>query len=684
VHVAWGLDGTMKAEAGAAPVETHSFAFGLDRLLAGYVVGDDWETSHAGDDGAAALIDGILPVDGVCGSESTALGQLDRLLDRLRSLRKAMRGERTAAEWSQWFREMLDALFAADPDDEAETAALDVLHRLAANLGREPRLAGVEPRLAYTAVREALRQALDEVPEEQPFLLGGMTFCGLVPQRTIPFRVVCLIGLNDGEFPRATGDGGLNLMNAQPRRGDRDPRQEDRYLFLEALMAARDTLHLSYVGQGAQDGKRRNPATPLAELLQFLDEAHGIALETDPPDRPWRVCHALQPFDARYFVAPGADGHDPRWFSHHAAYGALGAGGTTALPPFVRRWASDPAEFPKPEDGPPVEVALRELIAFWRDPARHVLTRELRLHLAALDEGALSDIEPLDARVPRIERVEARLVELALRCGHATIPERPPAWLATSGLLAAGVLGELAYTAVRARALALLEAARRLPAFSGPACVEPVAIALPLADSLHLTGSLTRCYRAGDAGLWLFAMRASDRSASFRELLPFYIEWACLRLSLAGSQAADLDFLECHESRRRYVGRSAAIVGAIRRQPPARLQDGLGRLLRWYLAARHAPLPFFPQTAWSFVSTEDGAKKAASTWSGSEFGPAGECNYAPGYAALLARANPPLRMDGEAVEVDPTFAAMALDLARVLDPEGEVLKGVRALRSVAS
>jgi len=88
-------------------------------------------------------------------------------------------------------------------------------------------------------VREAVRGALDAVPERQAFLLGGVTFCGLVPQRSIPFRVVCLLGMNEGEFPRPGNDAGLNRILSQPRRGDRDTRSEDRYLFLEAMMSAR-------------------------------------------------------------------------------------------------------------------------------------------------------------------------------------------------------------------------------------------------------------------------------------------------------------------------------------------------------------------------------------------------------------------------------------------------------------
>jgi hypothetical protein len=110
----------------------------------------------------------------------------------------------------------------------------------------------------------------------------------MVPQRSIPFRVVALLGLNDGDYPRPRSDGGLDLMLARPRIGDRDARAEDRYLFLEAIMSARDALHLSWIGQGVTDGKPRNPAQPLAELMGFLDQTHdSMAIPTSRPGPGW-------------------------------------------------------------------------------------------------------------------------------------------------------------------------------------------------------------------------------------------------------------------------------------------------------------------------------------------------------------------------------------------------------------
>jgi exodeoxyribonuclease V gamma subunit len=281
------------------------------------------------------LLDNILPLDGVSGSTVEAIGQLDRLLGELRTIRHAFSAPRPLAAWSQWLLDRIDALFLTDMRDDAENNALDTLRRLAASLGSQASEAGISTPLPWSVVREAIGSALDAVPERQAFLLGGVTFCGLVPQRSIPFRVVCLLGMNEGEFPRPSNDAGLSKILSQPRRGDRDTRSEDRYLFLEAMMSARDVLHISYVGEGVRDGKPRNPAAPLAELLQFLDEQHGIA-DDEKVDRPWRIHHPLQPFDARYYErdAQGKPQRDQRLFSYDPAFLALPS--TKSIPSFLQ------------------------------------------------------------------------------------------------------------------------------------------------------------------------------------------------------------------------------------------------------------------------------------------------------------------------------------------------------------
>lgn len=644
-RVAWGLDAAMKAEAGAAAVDANSWQFGFDRMYAGLVAGQD-----AGD----GLLDGILPLEGVAGSAVETLGQLNRLLDELRQLRHAFAGSRPLAAWSEWLLERLDAMFLADPRDAAEQNALDALRRLTAALANQAADAGIDAPLPWSVVREALRGALDAVPERQGFLLGGVTFCGLVPQRSIPFRVVCLLGMNEGEFPRPGHDAGLNRILGQPRRGDRDTRNEDRYLFLEALMSARDVLHVSYVGEGVRDGKPRNPAAPLAELLQFLDEQHGLAAE-DPAERPWRVRHPLQPFDARYYErdARGRPRHDPRLFSYDPAF--LAAPASAGTPSFLG------APMAVPEPVAQGEITLVALKRFWRDPARDALLRGQGISLQALDDSGWPDREPLETPLEKIDRVDHRLLFEALAAGRDELPAEPPAWLAHSGMLAGGAIGERTWTQLRDTLRPLLAQAHPLFA-GGGAQAEAQAIDLDLGDGLRLTGAVDRVFRGADGRLLLFDAQPA-RAAGLREILAFYIDWAVLRLSHADGVHGD--YLEPTPNGK--AARSPSLLGPVQAQDTAQLRRGLRRLIQAYRTAEQQPLLFFPRTAqaWAASAPNDRLARAAAAWEGDGFNP-GERDYAPGYAALLSRG---LELFDAESPAHRAFVAATELVCDVLDPD---------------
>ncbi|HEY8328432.1 MAG TPA: exodeoxyribonuclease V subunit gamma, partial [Rhodanobacter sp.] len=554
----------------------------------------------------------------------------------------------------EWLLERIDALFFADPRDDAEQNALDALRRLVAGLASQAAEADIHAPLPWSVVREALRGALDAVPERQAFLLGGVTFCGLVPQRSIPFRVVCLLGMNEGEFPRPGNDAGLNKILGQPRRGDRDTRSEDRYLFLEALMSARDVLHISYVGEGVRDGKPRNPAAPLAELLQFLDEQHAIA-DDDKAERPWRIRHPLQPFDARYYErdAEGQPRHDPRLFSYDPAF--LAAPTVDDGQRFIT--PAPAATKILPTGG---EIALAALKRYWRDPARDALLRGHGISLQALDNAGWPDREPLETGLDRIERVDHRLLFEALAAGHRELPNEPPAWLAHSGMLAGGAIGGQTYAQLRDSLHPLLDGAHRLFA-DGRAQPAAQAVDLDLGDGLRLTGVVDRVFHGVDGPL-LFDAQPS-RAAGLKDILAFYIDWAALQLTRA--DAVHGEYLEPTSNNRK--SRSAGLLAPVLAQDAAQLRLGLRRLIEAYLSAEQQPLLFFPRTAQAYAASapQERLAKAAAAWEGDDFN-GGERDYAPGYAALLSRG---LELFDEAGPAHRAFVAATELVCDVLDPE---------------
>ncbi len=637
-RVAWGLDERMKADAGAAPVRENTWSFAFDRLYAGFMAGDD---THA------ALIDGILPVQGVSGGDVDAIGRLDRLIESLRTIRNEFAIDRPLAEWSAWLLETIDALFAIDRRDDDEDNAMSKLRRTVAALGAQDASGDVE-KLPWRIVRDVMRGALDTVSDRQPFLLGGVTFCGLVPQRSIPFRVVCLLGMNEGEYPRNASDGGLNRMQTHPRRGDRDTRNEDRYLFLEALMAARQALHISYIGEDVNDGSRRNPAAPLAELLEFVDEQTGA---TNDEQRTWLIRHPLQPFDRRYYTPDTRRPEQTRLFSFERAY-EIDDSATTPRQPFVvHPLESMPADT--------ADVTLKSLHVFWRNPSRATLRDGFGIGLDALADEALIDNEPLTPALERRERFETQLLDRAWRERVWELPSAPPAWLAHSGALPAGDIGSRAYARLRTRVQPMLDAMRQSLGDDAERISLPVDIDI---GDARLVGLVDRVYRRADGTVHLLYTKP-DGTADFRDLIPFYIDYAALRLS-----GIDIvpGFLECADKKGL---RTPDVVAPILTQDEAQLRRGLSDLIRLPRDAARSPLFFFPKTSWCWTTAPDDKRdaEARKAWEGTGPRGKGERDYEPGYAALVARDSDFLRQTSPRHD---DFAATNRWVASILDPHG--------------
>ncbi|MCX7512817.1 exodeoxyribonuclease V subunit gamma [Frateuria sp. STR12] len=636
-RVAWALDGEHRARFGVPAIEETTFAWGMDRLLAGYAMGDD----AAGQGEAWRLPDGELwPVEGVHGPQAQVLGALDRLLLELAALQRDAAQPCTASAWSTRLEQLLDTLFRIDTRDSQAAEALSLLRRFIQATAAETADCGLDPLLDFAVVRDVLRERLGAAPERQRFLLGGVTFCGMVPQRAIPFQVVAVLGLNDGEFPRNASDAGLDLMARHRRLGDRDVRSDDRYLFLETVMAAREVLHLSYLAEGVRDGKPRNPAAPLAELMQFLDEQADLrTVEADIDEQPlppgtarefrrtWRVRHPLQPFDARYF-----DGSDPRLCCYDAGFAAMRAGGEGPRPFLDGALAQAAAPDPAP-------VPLREVNAWFRDPSRQVLAGQLHVRLDALEDDRLQGREALSDHIPALERVSQQLFLQALG-NDFELTEQAPAWLRLSGLLPPGRLGIDAWTKERAKVQTLLARAADHPLFAGALPTRtPVTLSEPVAG-LSVEGTLERVWTTGDAR-WQFEVypgKAEDK-LGFRERVPFFIEWALLRLATDPSvpvRACLLTDGAEHAWEAMFNGwdeACRAVDASTAQAMRADLAARVGTLLELWRQAQCYPSRYFPKTSWAAL--DERLDKAQSTWAGSHGHP-GERDYAPGYAWLLA------------------------------------------------
>ncbi|WP_397573142.1 exodeoxyribonuclease V subunit gamma [Silanimonas sp.] len=600
-RVAWGLDGADRARFGAPDDDTHSLAWGLDRAMAGHVYGGR-------EPGVRALPDGqpVLPLDGVDAGVAEALGRAHALLLELREWVALGRSAQGGDDWAAALQRRFEALLGAPALDAEGREALDTAKGLVVALREEWRDAGLVTPLRWAAVREALLAKLEAVPERQRFLIGGITFCGMVPQRAIPFRVVAVLGLDEGALPRHVEDGGLDLRRLKPQRGDRDLASDDRYLFLETVMAARERLHLSHVGIGANDGRPRNPAAPLAELLDTLarfgdastdDEAHTL-FDTDSGLWPWQRRAPLQPATL-----------------------------VAALASETPSTTNDAA--PADATLPTSALDLDTLCRFFQQPAQQVLQHVYGVRLDALDDDRLDENEPLLPRSDPREAWAKRMLLDALAKGTTTISEQPPEAWRLDGRLPPGALGEAAWEKEAEKAQKALAALRPsegpLPWPLPPAQSRPVRLAL---QNGELRGQVA-VHEAADGTLWLMdaAPGKSPNDLHFGLRLPAFLRWAALRAS------TDAPVRVALLTTKGLAPWGEALAAGDATQRIARVQA----LVAYRAAVLAGERRYSPGTSWAAANADaDDDEAIVKVWEGADFS-TGERDYAPGYAGLLGR-----------------------------------------------
>ena len=344
----------------------------------------------------------VLPLDDVGSAQVDLAGRLAELVSRLERRVDALR---RASSLESWLTELRDGVLdlASTPVTEQWQVAqfereIDGLRDAAT---------GRSPELRLADVRTLLEQRTEPRPTRSNFRTGHLTVCTLVPMRSVPHRVVCLVGLDDGVFPRSTVTDGDDVLARDPLTGERDPRSEDRQLLLDAVVSARETLVVTYTGANEHSGQPRPPAVPLGELLDAVDR-------TCPGARDHVVTeHPLQPFDARNFAAGGAGrAARPASFDRAALAGAVATTRPrTPRPPLL------PAPLPPPpaaDDGSR-DVALADLKAFLVHPVRAFLRQRL-------DVGVARDHDELDDALP--VEVDALRAVGGRRPGAARRPRR--------------------------------------------------------------------------------------------------------------------------------------------------------------------------------------------------------------------------------------------------------------------
>ncbi len=308
--IRWGLDREHRAPWHLGHVPDNTWHAGLDRLLLGVAMAEEEQR----------LFNDVLPLDDVSSGDVELAGRFAEFVDRLGTAVERLQGRHPVTEWVASLAEATESLALAAPGEQWQH---DQLHWVlgdveeaaqAGESGQTGPRRSAQTLLALAEVRSLLDDRLRGRPTRANFRTGDLTICTLVPMRSVPHRVIGLLGLDDGAFPRHAAQDGDDLLLTEPRVGDRDARSEDRQLLLDALLAATEHLVLTYEGRDPRTNQERSPCVPVAELLDVVDRTVRVP-DGSPHTKPRQyvvVEHPLQSFDPRNFQ-PGALDGDGSW-----------------------------------------------------------------------------------------------------------------------------------------------------------------------------------------------------------------------------------------------------------------------------------------------------------------------------------------------------------------------------------
>jgi len=623
--VRWGLDRDHRAPYGLEEFVQNTWSFGIDRVLAGVALSDD----------SRGWVGTTLPLDDVGSNRVELAGRLAEFVDRLRVAVGELSGHRALGSWLDSLTRAVLSLTQVDRADAWQTGQLQ--REMATVVTEAGALAATTMRLSD--VRSLLGGHLAGRPTRANFRTGSLTVCTMVPMRSVPHRVVCLLGLDDGTFPRAGLRDGDDVLARTPLTGERDPRSEDRQLLLDAVGSATEHLVVTYTGANEHSGQSRPPSVPLGELLDALDRTCS-----GPVRSAVLVQHPLQPFDVRA-LTPGALGASTSFSFDPAMLATARAAvpGRPVAPGFLSAPLTQSAQG---------DVALADLLAFFRDPVKGFF-RALDLTLPWEVEG-VSDEMPVEIDQLEAWGVGDRMLSDML---GGVNPDQALAAEWRRGSLPPGQLGWRKARELRDQAKELALAAlthRRVT----PRAID---VDVPLRGGRRVTGTVSPVYADRLVAVGYSRLDGKHLMDSWIRLLALAAHqpdhsWTALTIGRGGHRGA---------------GVAQRLLGPAIEEPRVLLED----LVAIYDAGRCEPLPLPVKTSYAWASArvlgDDPVEPARSVWHPGRFD--GE-DAAPahvrvwGQHAALERLLGPVpageEIDGESTRLGALSARLWLPMLR--------------------
>ncbi|BDM64056.1 RecBCD enzyme subunit RecC [Shewanella sp. NFH-SH190041] len=583
--IRWGRDKQASEQQGLPAFDKYSWAFGIRRMILGYALGDDTLLYH-----------GDLPLAGIEGQASQALGKLLNFIEALDIARTLLSQQADITTRVSQLLHLLDAFYCAEPLDDSVRSDLNEIRQAIEKFRNEADQSGFGGDLSIRVLNQWFTSSLTESRVGQRYLAGSVNFCTLMPMRSIPFKLVCLLGMNDGIYPRIQYPVGFDLMaHFGPRRGDRSRRLDDRYLFLEALLSARHQLYISFIGHSERDNRERNPSMLVSELLEYCQLCYrpaGFTLQSAPAlqlaqsdaaseklSEQLLITQPLQPFDARLYRSTTSGltrSFASQWCPPDNTE-------IQPLPAFITAPLATPQGISLAQL-PAQELELSALIRFYRSPAQYFCQRSLKVELnLALD--VREDDEPFSLNALQRYQLQLMMMEDALQQPDGEVSQALLSRLKADGQLPMAPFDDLLLAQYRRDIGPVIERTRYLRgAQEGQVCPKAppvdIALTLPRGDStLTLVGRIDDLYAKG-----LVNIRPGTTKP--KDLLRVYLRHLCLNASGRHQGAYLLD-----------MGHFHSFAALTQEQAQTLLQQ----LVELFFVGQATPLPFMAKTSLAYL-----------------------------------------------------------------------------------
>jgi exodeoxyribonuclease V gamma subunit len=580
-RIRWGIDENQRLAMGLPAMAENTWRAGLNRLLLGYALPGRDEKMFAD----------ILPYDHIEGNETSVLGNFLEFMNKLFQTAEAINHTRTLQEWAEFLQGIVEKLFESDPDTESEFL---VIWRSLNDLANIQQKTEFSEKVDVQVIKNYLTHLFEKESFGYGFMTGGVTFCAMLPMRSIPFKVICLIGMNDTAYPRQEKRLGFDLMAKHPRPGDRSRRKDDRYLFLESLLSAREKLYISYVGQSIQDNSTIPPSVLVSELLDYIEA--GFEISGKNILNHVITKHRLQAFSPEYFKG------NQKLFSysneHYQAAKKLIE--PRQLPvSFISNGLLPPGDEWK-------SIDVADLCRFFVNPTKYLLNKRLGIYLkeeiSVLDESEAFEIQSLDRFLLEQNLLEKKLDGEELREFFKVTR--------AAGALPHGTVGDIVYENLSRN---IERFVLQIKQYIQPAPLEPLDVDLQI-DDFKLSGKIGGIYPERLLRYRYAKIRCKDRLSTWI----YHLILNCLEIKNYPRISVLIGLNPDSKDDQWEAWQFLSIENN---------QQLLEKLLEIYWLGLVKPIHFFPESSWEYAyrileknkSDNDAMKNARHEWMGSDY-----------------------------------------------------------------